>query len=193
MNKIKQLSLLIIVVYLSSCAAIYRNIGPEKINYPTPLGTENVEISYRYDVLREAGNKKYPKKEIKNNIRVVAVKITNKTDTTIEISRDLDFYCGSSRVNLLTPIDIKESIKQNWPPYSLYLIGCISTSPLDIIVFGAIGVGNMAVAGGSNKKLLLELTKYDIRNKILEKGESVIGLIGYETLHADPIIVKLKR
>lgn len=193
MNRIKQLSLLIIVVYLSSCAAFYRNIGPEKFNYPPTLVKEKVEISYRYDVLRDAGNKKYPKKEVKNNIRVVAVKITNNTDTTVEVTRDLDFYCGAGKVNLLTPIDIHQTIKQSWPAYSLYLIGCISPSPLDIVVFGAIGVGNMAVAGSSNKKLHLELTKYDIRNKVLQKGESVIGLIGFETLHADPITVKMKQ
>lgn len=189
----KQLTLLIIAVYLSSCAAFYRNIGPEKINYPPALVKEKVEIAYRYDVLRDAGNKKYPKSEIKKNIRVVAVKITNNSDTTVEIARDLDFYCGSSRVTLLTPLDIKETIKQSWPAYALYGIGCISGSPLDIIVFGGIGVGNMAVAGSSNKKLFLELMKYDIRNKVLNKGESVVGLIGFETLHADPITIKLKK
>lgn len=192
MSTIKHVSLLLVIVFLSSCAAFYRNVSPEKINYPPSLSKEKVEISYRYDVLRDAGNKKYPKKEVKKNIRVVAIKITNNSDTLINVTKDLEFYCGSTKVTLLSPEFTKQTIKQTWPAYGLYLIGCISLAPLDILVFGGIGAGNMAVAGGANKKLLLELTKNDIRNSTINKGESIIGLISFETLHSDPITVKCK-
>ncbi len=91
----------------------------------------------------------------------------------------------------MDPIEIKTRIQQTWPAYGLFLLGCISTSPLDILVFGGIGVGNMYVAYDANKKLLTELMQYDITNKEIKPGESVIGIIGFEALHSDPITIKL--
>lgn len=194
MKLLKKFTLVSVAFLLASCASFYRTVGPEKINFPSPLiENQQVEMTYRYDVLRDAGNKKYVKSELRKNMKIVAVRLTNNSDTTISIEKDLSFYCGSSKVLLLSPVDIKSEIKQAWPLYSLYLIGCISGAPLDIAVFGAIGLGNMVVAGDANKRLLNELTLYDIRRKELRKGETVIGLIGFKALYSDPLTIRLNK
>lgn len=195
MKGIFNLSIVLVILLFSSCATIYHSINPDKINYPAAVKTtEKLDLSYRYDVLRDAGgNKKYMNKEIKNDIRIVAVKLTNNSDSTIFIAKDVLFYCGDTKVKLMSPFEIKSKIQQTWPAYGLYLIGCISLAPLDILVFGGIGAGNMIVAGTSNKKLLTELTEFDITNKEIKKGESIIGLIGFETLHSDPLTVRLTK
>jgi hypothetical protein len=154
---------------------------------------EKVALSYRYDVLRDAGNKKFVNNEFKRNMRVVAVKLTNNSETSINISKDLTFYSGDSKVLLLNPFEIKMQIKQSAPSYAWYLLGCISLDPLDIAVFGGIGIGNMIVASTANNNLLKELERYDLTNKELKKGETVIGIIGFEALHSDPLTVKINN
>ena len=91
----------------------------------------------------------------------------------------------------MDPVEIKTRIQQTWPAYGLFLLGCISLAPLDILVFGGIGVGNMYVANDANKKLLNELMQYNMTNIEIKPGESVIGIIGFEALHSDPLTVKL--
>ncbi len=195
MTKLFKLSLILIVFFsFTGCASFYRKISPQAISYPPPTTSlEKVDLAYRYDVLREAGNKKFVKNELKRNIKVVAVKLTNNSDSTINISKDIAFYCGGSAVSLLSPIDIKTRIQQSWPAYGLYLIGCVTLAPLDLLVFGGIGAGNMIVAGSANKNLLTELIQYDITNKELKSGESITGIIGFEALHSDPITVKVNN
>jgi hypothetical protein len=182
----------VIVIFLfSGCASFYRNVSPETISYPKVENEQDIDFVYRYDVLREAGNKKFVKNELKRNIRIVAVKLTNNTNKAINFSNDITFYCGGSPILLLTPRLIKTKIQQSWPAYGFYLIGCLTFDPIDCLVFGGIGVGNMIVAANANKNLLNELIKYDLTNKVIESGESVIGIIGFETLHSDPITIKL--
>lgn len=193
MTKLFRLSLLFIVFLLPSCASYYRAIGPERINYPPSANSEKLDFSYRYDVLRDAGNKKFVKNEFKRNTKIVAVKLTNNSDTTINISKDVSFYSGASKIFLLYPLEIKMRIQQSSMAYGWYFLGCMSFDPLDLAVFGGIGVGNMIVAGEANKNLLNELVKYDITTKELKKGETIIGIIGFEALHFDPLSVKLNK
>lgn len=193
MTKLFRLSLLFIILSLPSCASYYRAIGPERINYPPSVNSEKLDFSYRYDVLRDAGNKKFVKNEFKRNMKIVAVKLTNNSDTTINLSKNVSFYCGASKILLLYPLEIKMRIQQSSMAYGLYFIGCLSFDPIDLVVFGGIGLGNIIVAGEANKNLLNELVKYDITNKELKKGESIIGIIGFEALHSDPLSVKLNK
>ena len=191
MTKLFKLALLFIILSLTSCASYYRAIGPERINYPPTINVEKVALSYRYDVLRDAGNKKFVNNEFKRNMKVVAIKLTNNTEATINISKDLSFYSGSSKVLLLNPFDIQVQIKQSAPSYAWYFLGCTSLDPIDIAVFGGIGVGNIIVASTANKNLLRELERYDLTNKELKKGETIVGIIGFEALHSDPLTVKI--
>ncbi len=192
MSNLKLILLSIIIFISTSCASYYRATKPETINYPSAIKTnENLEFSYRYDILRDAGNKKYVNSERRKNIKLVAIKLTNNTEMTINLKDNVSFYCGDSKVLLLNSKEIHSKIKQAWPVYGLYLIGAISLAPLDILVFGGIGAGNMIVANSANKKMMNEMSTYDITDKELKKGETIIGIIGFEALHADPISVKI--
>lgn len=193
MSKLFKLTLFFVVISITGCASYYRTINPLKINYATSVSQEKLNLSYRYDVLRDAGNKKFVKSEFKNNIRIVAIKLINNSDSTINTSKNILFLNGTSEVKLMDPVEIKTRIQQTWPAYGLFLLGFISTSPLDWLVFGGIGIGNMYVAYDANKKLLNELMQYDITNKEIKPGESVIGIIGFEALHSDPLSVKLLK
>ncbi len=64
------------VVLLNSCATGYVTIDPKNQNYASSDEKDNIKIEYKYNVLK----KKYAKKEIKKNINVVAIKITNNSE-----------------------------------------------------------------------------------------------------------------
>ena len=192
MKSFFKLSFLICVVFLSSCAGFYHTVKPNTISFPQVTKEDKVPISYRFDILRDAGNKKMSNKEVKHNMKIVAVKLTNNTDSIINVGKNIEFYSANNSLVLMSPVDIKDQIKQSSEAYAFYFIGCISLAPLDIAVFGGIGLGNMLVAGQANKDLLKELTLYDIRNIDIKPKESVIGIIGYHSTYSDPIYIKLK-
>lgn len=193
---------------LASCAATYKPINPPSINYGAHDLQDGIELSYQYDVLRGKGDNKYANKEYKKNIKVVAVRITNFTDTTINIGRDLVFYSGSNQIFLLEPTAIKNSIKQHTPAYLPFLLLTFlnltvthntptSTStevyPIGLFIGPTVTAGNMAVANSANNKLLNELIDYNIFNKELKKGETTYGIIGFKEIGYNPLSVRLKK
>ncbi len=193
MKTLKSIVSIFVAILFTSCASTYKVIEPNRTNFPPSSKEGKVSLAYRYDVLREAGNKKMGKSEIRNDVRVVAIKLTNLSDSIIDIKRDLTFYCGAYPVTLMTPFQLKTQVQQSWWAYSLFCIGCLTFAPLDVIVFGGIGVGNMMVASNANNQFLNEAIKFDITNKQLKPGETMSGLIGFKTTHSDPITIKVKE
>lgn len=194
------------VIFLSGCAATYRPINPPTLNYDSHDLYDGVGLSYKYDVLRERGNKKYASKEIKKGVKVIAVKVTNNTDSVINMGRDVAFYAGRSQLFLMKPMVIKESIKQIVPGYLPYLAlsfvnltithstdGMVTkqeTYPTGLIIGPVLTIGNMAMAGTANKSLFTELSEYNIINTAIQKGETVYGIIGVRDIGYTPITVK---
>src|SRR5690606_13907455 len=92
------------------------------INYQTSLTNHNVDFSYKYDVLRERGNKKYAKKEFSNGVKIVAVKITNNANQSFVFGQHLKIHSNGNPVNLLEPQLMYKELKQGVPIYLLYLL-----------------------------------------------------------------------
>ena len=191
------------VVFISGCAATYKPINPESLNYTSNDVKEGIGLSYRHNMLQERGNKKYSKKEYKKGVKLIAVKLTNYTDSTINVGNDLLFYSGKNQVFPMEPMVIKKSIKQIVPLYLLYLLltplnltitsgNSTTTYPIGLAIGPGITIGNMAFAGTANKKMLKELNEYNILDKDIKKGETVYGIIGVGNMGYDPISVKLR-
>ncbi len=72
------------IASLTSCASGYKMIEPKSINYVSTNETDNVKLEYKYDLL----DKKYAKKELKKDVRLVAVKITNNSEKDIMFGGD---------------------------------------------------------------------------------------------------------
>lgn len=82
---------LILTCVLGGCASSYRPIRPSTLNYTAPVFGNGIGLSYKYDVLKERRNKKYAAKEADHGLKLIAVKLTNNTDTVINVGRDLIF------------------------------------------------------------------------------------------------------
>jgi len=202
MKKLNQKAIILCIsVLLSGCAMYYRPINPSKLNYKN-INTQNgIELAYKYDVLQESGNKKYSKKEFKSDINLVAIKITNNTDSTITIGDNVAFFSDSTLLNPIEPITVNKVMQQSSTGYLLYLL----FSPVNIrytsnnfsvklsigFLLGAgLTIGNMVIASTANKNFLKELKKYNLINKEIKAGETTYGIIGVNIGGYSPLTIK---
>jgi hypothetical protein len=206
---LSKILLFVFVVSLIGCAASYKPINPQSISYNSHDVQDGVSISYKYDVLAEKGNRKYANKEEKKNVKLIAVKITNNTDSIINIGRDAIFYSGHTPLVPMDPSAVKQTIQQIVPaylPYALLTFLTLNVTsgsssegystesyPIGLAIGPTITIGNMALAGASNKKLYEELTVYNLLNKDIKSGETVYGIIGLKDTGYVPITVKIKN
>lgn len=200
-NSILKLVALILLSVLSGCAVTYKPINPTTLNYNSFDLQDGIALSYKYDVLRERGNIKYSNKETTEGVKLIAVKISNNTDSVIMVGRDVAFFSGQSQLFPLEPMAIKQSIKQNVPGYLPYIFltflnlhitqgNKTDTYPIGLVLGPVITLGNMATAGASNKNMLNELIEYDIMHRDIKKGETVYGIIGIRDSGYVPISLK---
>jgi len=192
------------VLLLTGCAMSYHAIDPVRQNYASNNQGNGIELSYKYDVLRESGNTKYAKKEYKNGIKLIAVKLTNNTDTTLTIGKDIVFFSGNNQIDILPPVLIHNSIHQSEPAYLMYLLFTFTTLtvsngssahtyPIGYGLGPLLTLTNLVTASSANKDLLRELNRYDLINKELHKGETIYGIIGIREYSYDPISVRISK
>ncbi len=196
--------LMLALFFISGCAASYKTIRPQQLYYTAHSNRDGIVVSYKYNVLQEKGNKKFVRKELKKDIQVVAIKLTNNTPYTLNVRKDLAFYAGDNPVYPMLPVDIKNQIRQSVPTYLPYLLLTFTTVaftggatavviPIGILLGPGITAGNMAVAATANKRLLEELTEYNILDKDIRPGDTVFGIIGIRNSGFGPISVRLKN
>jgi hypothetical protein len=177
---------IIVLMGLLSCAGSYKQIKPANLSYNGQDEVNRISYSYRYDVLRETGNKKYANKELKKGIKLIAVKIRNDTDRVINFRNDIRIFSGDRQVLPLDPKIVHHSLRQPAPLYLLWGLLWLTINNCDdddcsvtpIPVGLGIGLLNVGIASSANKKFLDELYQTNLLDKEIKTGETVYGLIG---------------
>ena len=162
----------------------------------TETAIANMIIQLKQDIVSDEA-----KKERKNNIKLVAVKITNNTDKVINLGTNAAFFVGNSMIVPMDVNSIKNRLKQSVPSHLFYLLLTPLTFtfnnskplPVGLILGPALSGGNMLVAGNANKKFYEELLQYDILNRDIQKGETVYGLVGFRNLDFSPLTIKITK
>ena len=171
---------------VSSCASSYRNIYPSRLQYPE--GRDEAVFSYRYNVLKEARNRKLAKKEDKRNLQVVAIKIVNTTGQTLVYETNFMIYSMEKEVRVLDPRTATAAIKQTVPTYLFYMLFTpmklfvnngteTRVTPIGYVLGPALAGGNMLVAASANKKFRTELENGSLFDRPIAPGETFYGLI----------------
>ena len=193
----------IISVLFAGCAASYKLINPETLNYHTDFYKDSISFSYKYDVLLGKANKKYDAREDKKGVRVVAVKIINNTDQVINFGTNIKLYSGNNEILPLEPHVTYSALKQGVPaflayllltPVNLYITNSNSTEviPIGLALGPGLTIGNMAVSGTANSKFKNELLEYNLLVKGITPGETVYGLIGINDMEHKPLSLKVE-
>lgn len=185
---------------LGSCASSYQKIKPESLSYKSNDLDKGVTMEYKYDLL----HKKYAKKEDKNDVRLVALKITNNSDQNLRFGQDFNLvYENGSGVALMETEKVFKNLKQKSAYYLFYLLlspmqvystssnstGTTTTNsfPAGLIVGPGLTAGNMIGASAANKNFKEELMQHDIAGRNIKPGETVYGLIGIRADNYDAL------
>lgn len=177
------------VILFNSCASSYKTVQPHTMSYNSKSVGDDVLFEYRYDLL----DKKYAKKEARNNVRLVAVRITNNSDKELTIGQDLKFaYDGGRKVYVMDNERAFKSLKQNSATYLFYLllapVNLYTTKvsgnevktqsyPIGLAIGPGLSIGNMVAAGSANKKLKGQLQALNVMGLKVAPGKTVSGLI----------------
>lgn len=207
MSYSKTFLFLLFIGLLSSCASSYKPIDPSSFNYLSNDINNGVTVSYRYDLL----DKKYAKKESKNNTKLIAVKITNTSEKDWTVGKDLQFvYDNGQDVFLLETQAIFKTLKQSPASYLWYLLLTptqfnttktnsygvteqTSSFPIGVIIGPGIAGGNIIAASTANKKFKNDLNEYNLLGKTIKKGTTVYGLLGLQSSGYHSIRILLKN
>ncbi|MBC3541699.1 hypothetical protein ACFSC6_01780 [Rufibacter sediminis] len=183
---------LALVLFLGSCASSYRPIRPQTVHYDYNeiSATGALSTSFAFDVMTLRNNKKYAKKETKNNMKVVSMKVVNNTDAPIHVGRDCRLFMGGREIIPMEPTVAANKIKQGVPIYLLYALLFLNitqentsgsyvteSSSTSLPIGLPIAAGNMLVAGNANKKMKEEIIGNNILNKTINPGETAYGVI----------------
>lgn len=196
---------LISAILLTNCASSYYNITPHIITYTSKNVTDDVLFEYKYDVL----HKKYKKREAKHDLRLVAVKITNLRERDLVFGKDINLsYDNGNVIKLVSKADLFRDIKQPTGVYGLYFLLSflrldINTSnqqgfqtadsyPVGLVIGPGIAIGNMVKSGSSNRRFKKELDEFYLLDKVIKKGETVYGLIGFNANNFDALKLKIE-
>jgi hypothetical protein len=204
----KVLVLLTVLLVIAGCASGYQKINPSTINYLSKNDLNNITLEYKYDLLF----KKYKKKESNNNIKLVAIKITNNSNIDYTFGNNLNLsYENGSSVLILDPNQTFKIIKQSPASYLWYLLltpmqfysGSTTTNslgqyqssessfPIGFIIGPGLAGGNMFAASEANKNFRKDITDYNIIGKTIKKGETVSGLLGLQSVGYEALKLKL--
>lgn len=187
---------------LSSCASTYKPLNAPSAHYSFSEKTDGLVYSYQYDMLQMRGNKKYAKRESKQLMRVVAVKITNTTDSTLSIAKDYKFMVGNAEASPVPPVIAAKQLKQGVPIYLLYMLlnfqttsevnGVVEKGPF-IPTGPPIAALNMLIAADANTKFKNELISYNIADKSVGPGETIYGLMTLQTIAPAPLRIERRN
>ena len=190
---------IIIAAFCSSCASSYKAINPSQLNYPESSADQT--FSYKYNVLKQANNKKLAKKEDKTDIKIVAVKIVNNTGYTLKYGLNYKIYSGNQVLDILPTSEV---IKETVPAYLLYLLltparlnvssesGKSSSTPIGYVLGPGLAAINMGIAAGANKKFENEMDTYSLIDRDINSGETFYGLIGIKIADYAPLSLKIQ-
>lgn len=202
MRNLKLMTLVCAIMLTTACASRYKRINPETLVYNSMHADGEVTLEYKYDVLR----KKYKKQEGKKKVRVVALKITNKSSVDRVVGQDLKLvYQNGSDIPLLDNQSIYKNLKQHPATYLFYMLltpvnayvssgynASTSTIPIGLVIGPGITLGNMLTSSGANRKFRRELEAQSVMGKTVKAGQTLHGVIGINSESYDPIQIKVQ-
>lgn len=195
--------LVLIAVLLNSCASSYTRINPEAVRYENNYTADNIDFSYRYAIISDAGNKRYAGYEREYNIQVVAVKIKNNSGGTLKIGDDIKFYTNDKEVQSIESVTASNQLQQGFIGYFLYLLLTplklfvasgenVETYPIGFILGPGITAFNVFEATSANSNIKDDLIKYNVIGKELKSGETLTGILILRQDGYNALSVKLK-
>ena len=144
----------------------------------------------------------FARREQKNDMSLIALKIVNKSDLPVNIN-DLQFTCGAVLpVTTIKVTDYFDAIKQKPGLYWLYSAGVVvyprpprGSKKFIPLPFGLpVAAANFAIAYKSNKKMLQDFQLLDLTNKVIQPHDSIQGILTFKNIaNCGDIFINIKE
>ncbi len=172
---------IVLALCWAGCAARYHPIQPETVAFaalPDSLAEQTVNFAYRYHVLKDAGNRKYAKKEKRHGISLLALRIVNDGPDTLSFPQDFHVLGPSGPLNILWADMVYDRLLQD-----KYLSRGNYEVPLGR-GFGDAMINNMGLnikrstEQRANELFSQELDDFYLVPCYIAPGVSMVGLVG---------------
>ncbi|MBK9328312.1 MAG: hypothetical protein IPM95_03140 [Sphingobacteriales bacterium] len=178
------------IILISSCARPYRRINMSSIPFINFREQNTISYSIRQGVMYNMRNYFFARREQKQDLSLIALKIVNKSELPINI-RDLQYSCGATVP--IAPVSMDEynrAIKQKSGLYWLYSLGVVvypkpprESKKFIPLPFGIpVAAANFAIAYTANKKMEKDLRQLDLSNKVIQPGDSIQGVLPFKNV-----------
>ena len=195
------LFIFIAIILISGCARPYRKINMSAIPFKEYRQENTIDYSVRQGVLYNMKNYFFARREQKNDMSLIALKIVNKSDLPVNIN-DLQFTCGAVLpVTTIKVTDYFDAIKQKPGLYWLYSAGVVvyprpprGSKKFIPLPFGLpVAAANFAIAYKSNKKMLQDFQLLDLTNKVIQPHDSIQGILTFKNIaNCGDIFINIK-
>lgn len=196
------LFIFIAIILISGCARPYRKINMSAIPFKEYRQENTIDYSVRQGVMYNMKNYFFARREQKNDMSLIALKIVNKSDLPVNIN-DLQFTCGAVLpVTTIKVTDYFDAIKQKPGLYWLYSAGVVvyprpprGSKKFIPLPFGLpVAAANFAIAYKSNKKMLQDFQLLDLTNKVIQPHDSIQGILTFKNIaNCGDIFINIKE
>jgi hypothetical protein len=201
------ISITIVSLFFTSCASVYHSINPTTLDFQSKSGDSSFRVEYQTNLLTG----KYAKREIKSDVYLIAVKVTNNSGREIILRNNLKILSGEKEVTSMALSSFYDATQQN-PEKSLMFLfitplnaysfsqttdaGQVTSQkikffPIGIILGPVLSLVNRAEAKAANKKFKNELDKNDILERVIPAGHIDYGLIAIRDVSSSDLIFKI--
>jgi len=221
--KTKFLYIITALIIISGCARPYHKVNMTTIPFKENREENKISYSVRQGLMYNTRNFFYAKREQKKDIGLMAFKIVNKSELPINVN-DLQFSCGASvPIAPTTRDEYYKAVKQKAALYWLYSVGfavypkpAVITDPITgaqynkpnnpkklikngkqfiPLPFGLpVAAINFGIAFKANKKMKKDLDMLDLTNKVIQPGDSILGILPFKgTSNCGDIFITVKE
>jgi hypothetical protein len=161
--------LFVFITVLGGCASNYSSVNFFQIDLPTQVEKNDFVFKYSYNAMQRMNNKRYLKYEMKHNIKIVALQITNNSEEAVTLTyNNFHVLVNGNTTSPLNPQTAQYHLKQGVVQYLLYSLLWLYVNndndpqpDISLPIGVPISIVNMLQAGSANKKVLKDLTEYN--------------------------------
>ena len=184
--------LMLIAVVGSGCASGYRLIEPARMDFNHATDTLNLSegqmlVGWKYNVLKEAGNKKYARNEKHFEVSLLAMSITNWSPDTLFFPGNFTIWTGDDLVIPLYVDEAQDALRQTFVEENAEIGSGDFFADLTYFLF------NASIQGKANKRFQKELSEYYLLDSYVPPGGAVAGLIALPVLKGTPLRFSVEK
>ncbi len=191
---LKYIIIAFLASFFASCASKYRFIKPLSVQFdtaPDTLASEQVKIAARYHVLKKAHNRKYARKEKRNKLSLLAIRIENDGQDTLYFPEDFYVMAEKDTLYMLNKVEAYDALHQTRSEENSELLVDEGWGTFFVDLVWVVAIGSKEFK--ANEHFADELDEFYLLPCFVAPGVSTVGLLALEVKKGTPLRFGLKK